>query len=340
MRFFQRARFGTFVSMLSLSLALVACSSTDADEDGGGGGGGGGPEVADTALNGLHFKLDGAEYAVGNAAVYRFSPTNQRQLTTTYRGSKKFHGTTLNYASVTVSNTLPADSVQVCGALNTNAALRFEFGSTSDDWGGAYNATACSIKLDYMSQTGGIEGTIVSATLKNDAGKTIEIADGKFRVYHYSGWPGVAAEVTPTNAFFATLQIDSGSFELASGQHFRLAKEIPGGDQLIIGTGTVDGNTQLDGNSSDAITLRVGNLAGAPGAFTCGATAAGTNLQVWLGTYLSEMKYVSYGAGASCTLNVVGQPSGARQGTYTATLVAADNILSVAKRSIKVRGSF
>jgi hypothetical protein len=321
--------FSLLVSVALLLTMLSACTSPDDDDNGGGGGG---PTVGQEDLNGITLKIEGKTHYLGNVSVYRFSPTNQREINTSYAGSAStFHGTKLNYASVTVSNTLPVDSIQTCGTLNTNAKIKLEFGSTSDGWGDAYNATACQIKIDYMSQKGGIEGTVVSATLTNLGGKTITLSNAKFRVYRYTGYTGAAPEVTLTSDFLATLQIDSGSFELRRGQHFRLSKEL---GEFVVGTRTTDGNSQVDGNASDAISMGVyGTSTGA-----CGTGSR--NIQVSLGTYLAEMTYSGTGPGASCSLKVEGQGGGAMRGTYTGTLVATDNILPLAKRTIKVSGSY
>lgn len=78
-----------FATLIALTVGLLSCTSPDDEggDGGGGGGGGGGPSVADTALNGIYFKLEGREYALGNASVYRFSPANRRELNTTYEGT-------------------------------------------------------------------------------------------------------------------------------------------------------------------------------------------------------------------------------------------------------------
>jgi hypothetical protein len=307
----------------------VACTSPESD-DGDNGGGGGGPVVDKEDLNGITLKLDGTTHYLGNADVYRYSPANQRQLTASYAGSGTFHGTKLNYGSITVSNTLPSDSIQTCGSANTNAIIKLEFGSTSDGWGGTYTSTSCQIKLDYLSQTGGIEGTVVTATLKNADDKTITISNATFRVFRYVGYEGVAPEVTSTSAFLATLQIDSGSFEVTTGQHFRFSG---------IGLGT----TYTDGNAH-GVNLGAQSIAQA-GNWACNQTFSGgkTNISVSLGTYQSEMYYSGIPAngsnsGAACSLKVVGQYNGAKMVTYSGILVAADNILSLAKRKIKVSG--
>jgi hypothetical protein len=326
--------FSLLLSVAFLITLLSACTSPDDDsDDGDNGGGGGGPVVDEEDLNGIFLKIDGKTHYLGNADVYRYSPSNQRQLTASYAGSASFHGTKLNYASVTVSNTIPADSVQTCGTANTNAGIKLEFGSTADGWGGTYNATACQIKLEHMSQRGGIEGVIVSATLSNGT-KSFAIENAKFRVFRYTGYAGEAPAVTPTSDFLATLQIDSGSFELGAGQHFRLSKELGVGGAPVFGTPTTDGNAQISGNASAALSMSVSG--GSTGA--CGT--ASRNVQVSLGTYQSEMTYSGTGAGAACSLVVEGQGNGAILGTYTGTLIATDNILPLAKRRIKVRGAF
>lgn len=317
----------------ALSACLSACNATGADKDDGGGEGGGLPVVADSALNGIYFKLEGKEYALGNVSVNRFSPANRRELNTSYAGTAMFHGTRLNYAALTVSRTLGADSVQACGSLDTQAAMRLEFGSVGD-WGGSYTATACEIKLDYMSQSGGIQGRIVSATLKNASGKTIQLSGGGFRVYSHQGWPGEAPAVTPVTPYLATLQIDSGSFELPAGQHFRLAKPIVIASGFGLGTRTEDGNAQVDGNASDAIVFGV---TGTPATGACGPNL---DLRVTLGAYQSEMIYRAANTGGACTMTVDGQGSGAVLAEYTATLVANDDILPAGKRTIRVRGMF
>jgi hypothetical protein len=321
--------FSLLLSTAFLVATLSACTSPDGDDDDNGGGG---PAVDEEDRNGIFLKIDGKSHATGNANVYLQSPNGQRLITTTYAGTAKFHDTKLNYASVTVSRTLPSDSLQTCGSASTNAAIKLEFGSAGE-WGGTYNATACQIKLSHLSQTGGIEGTIVSATMSNGT-KSFTIENAKFRVFRYTGYPGEAPAVTPTSDFSATLQIDSGNFELARGQHFRFFKEVGTSGSGVFGANTNDGNIQDAGNAASAITLSLTGL-------STGACASATrNILVGLGTYQAQMAYSGTGAGAACSLKVEGQGNGAVLATYTGTLVALDNILPLAKRRIKVSGAF
>ncbi|HEX2612388.1 MAG TPA: hypothetical protein VHO02_02195 [Fibrobacteria bacterium] len=329
----------SFLAFLSV-LALAACTSPSDDDSSGGGG-----SVADSSLNGIFLKIDGKSYALGSADVYRFSPTNQRQVTAKYTGTTKFHDNNVSTASVTVSKTLPVDSIQTCGLLNTNAAMTIEVGNNLDEWGGTFRATVCQVKINYLSQNGGIEGKVLSATLKNDSGKTITLSDAGFRVFHYSGYMGTAPAVTPTSDFMATLQIDSGSFELAAGQHFRLSKSIVVSSGTGFGTRTEDGNAQVDGNASDAITLRAQSIPSSAGSYACNQTFSGgkTNISVFAGTYLAEASWSAIpvgGSAAACSLKVDGQTNAAQIVTYSGTLVADDNILSLARRTIKVRGAY
>lgn len=334
------------LSSLALAAFVVSCNSASSEDDGSGGGGGNGngslPVVADSALNGIFLKIKGTSFEMGEADVYRFSPTGQRQVTADYNGTKTFHGNSVGGAAVYISRTATGDSLQTCGTATTNAKFEITVGNNLSAWGGTYRATTCQIKVSYLSETGGLMGTIVSATLKNDSNKTITIADGKFRVFHYSGWPGAAPELTSTSSYMGVLQIDSGSFELKAGQHFRFTKRLTNG----YGTQTADGNAQQSGNASDAVVLGFANIPQA-GSWACNGVFSGgrTDITVKLGTYLSEKIYSGIpvsgsGSGAACSLKVVGQTNGAKRVSFTGTLVAPDNILSAALRKIKVTGAF
>jgi hypothetical protein len=334
--------FSLLLSVAFLVTLLSACTSPDSD-DGDDDGGGGGPVVDEEDLNGIFLKIDGKSYALSDAQAERFSPVGKRQMIARYKGTVKFHDLLLDRATVTVSNTVPADSLQTCGAAATNAAITVEFGF--GEWGGTYTATACQIKVEHTSQNGGMQGTVLSATLANTAGKTITLSHAKFRMYHFTGYAGAAPTVLTDAKVRATLQIDSGSFELAGGQHFLLSNSVIVGSGSGFGTATNDGNYQSGGNNNSAVVLSAISIPNAAGTWLCNQTFSGgkTNIAVSLGLYQFEMTYSGIPAsgsnsGAACSLKVVGQVNGPQLVNYTGTLVAADNLLSLDKRKIKVRG--
>lgn len=341
------------VLMLTAVLGFLEACNSASTAPGGGVGGGNDTTSVDPGVNalgennGIVFATSSHTWKIGNANVYRYGPAGKRQLDvdnyvyvnkakTGLVDTTRYQGIVVYSMSVIVKMVAPGthtcatgDSIEV-------------FGSSSIG-GTTYTSTACEIQVDYMSAFGGMSGKIVSATLVGPGGKTITFKNAPFRVYQHYGTVGTAPALTSDSS--ATLQIDSGSFELPQGRYFTLKSPASavGASFSIIPN---DGTYYLDG-----ISLVMSSVPNQVGTWHCGEFFSGgyTGLQVWLGTYQSEHAFFSGRANgatvSTCTINVTSQPTNNRsRGNYTATLIVnATNdttLLTLAKRTIKVHGEF
>lgn len=206
---------------------------------------------------------------------------------------------------------------------------------------GDLTSTACELDVQYNSNRGAIEGRIVSATMRNTGGdKTYTFSGGQFRVYKHQGITGAAPANLPDNAW-ASMAIDTGSFELASGQHFLMTRDPANiSSSESYGTEVSDGTKPWGtGNASDNIAWHLrGTSFPSTGTYPCKTTAPSLQLEVWLGTYLDEYLYKTSNTGGSCSITIDQKIGSFYTGSYTATLVSTDSLLNDTQRTISVSG--
>jgi hypothetical protein len=298
-----------------------------------------GPETQSEPLgmdNGIQLRMEGHVWVLRDAWVEylgieglysprRIMTAENVQAEGSYTDAHRLQGRALVSASVTVAVEGPAS--QTCGTKRNDGGFSVKFeqngASPSDNVGVEYVADSCVLDVSYRSAFGGFEGKIAYARLRNVNGATLEVRDVEFRVYHYEGLAGAAPAVTSSSAWSATLQIDSGNFELASGRHFLMHPLTP--------------ESYYVEDPAGVLSLRLFNPPTLPGDYLCGYnTSTGLlGVQVWLGTPHIEMKLTN--AKGSCTLHVSGQEGGALRGDYEGRLyLNGDSTLP----SIKVRGGY
>lgn len=302
--------------------------------------------------NGIAVSMNGHTWTLGNAYVYRFSATGKREIyvknplvsPTALADMTQFNGVYLQEGSLSVP--ILAPGTFSCGANADNVAFGLRFTTGGDGWGGQYNATGCTVRLDYMSAKGGIKGEIVSATLSNGT-RTFTVVNAPFRVYQHNGTPGTPPAL-PANAW-SSLYISSGSFELTTGRHFLMPYDTGNkvGSSFSFGMDPNDGTDPVLVNGvPNTIDWIVQNSFFTTATnYTCGSVytgGVGLNMQVWFGTYQAEQVYQSNpaGGGGNCTITISQIAGGLYKGQFTGTLKANDTLLANADETISVSGEF
>lgn len=297
--------------------------------------------------NGIALNIGNHTYVIGDAKVERFPAVNGfRDMefgdqfnmpadTTPFAGQANVF---LTSANLVVDDVAPGpqscnDSVK----LTVRAA-----GNISSTYRGDYVSTSCSIDVDYMSPRGAIEGTITSATVSNGT-HTLALQNVPFRVYRHQGPGSSKAAIAPGARM--SMYVDDGNTEFASGRQFQLDVR---GNPISSADGA---GIKLDDGSTDDInanvTLYVQNwYFPDTGTYNCGTRYTGLpsnklNMQLWMGTYLSEYIFHSANPGGSCVITITQTGGGFFTGTYTATLVGdsySSTLLTDAERTVTISG--
>ena len=306
--------------------------------------------------NGIAITLGGHTWKLANTRVDRFAPQALRaenpQVSPTARADMTpFNGQSnviLFSAAITLKRV--AGNSQTCGP--TDASFTIDASAIAAPFdtvhAGTYTATSCTIQVDYITSRGGLGGTITSASLTNDRGNTITLANTRFRVYQHRD----ARDTAPTavaDDLYNVMSVTEGSFELPAGEYFRMNNFTGNlfGSSTSYGLSPDDGTEPFDGNASDRVVWGYQNGSfGATGTNTCGVlngSGSRFNMRVWVGTYQSEYEYFAGQNIGSCTVTLDQTAGDLHRGHYTATLVASDsnsNFNSLDARTISISGIF
>lgn len=316
---------------------------------GGGTAGGGTSPSASLSRNGLAIVLNGHNYVLGNASVYRYSVAGKRQLdvenpldsANSLADTTLFQGLNVLSASVVVAKAI---GNQVCGGNAGDASLSLRLSNgANNDWSGVYTASSCSIRVDNMSTLGGMSGEILSATLVN-AAHSISVNNALFRVYQHNGTAGTAPALT--DDAWASINVTGGTYELPANKHFVLRSNTGNkvGSSFSYGIDPNDGTmpVKVNGIPTNIAWIVANSFFSNSTTYNCGTTYTGIaamNMQVWLGTYQSEHVYSSTGGGG-CAVTIEQLAGGLYKGRYTAALKATDPLLTTEQRSLAISGDF
>lgn len=226
-------------------------------------------------------------------------------------------------ANIKVLDTAPG--TQLCDA---NVSIRIQVAD------GEWVSTECELSLSYNSYQSAIEGRIISATLQRNT-DTVQLTDGQFRVFMHKGIAGPAPLELPANAWMS-MQIDSGTAELAGEQHFLMTR----GFSATLN----DGSVITPEGSRANMTFRIGSdgFFNGPGTYECGTRYTGgtTNvmyMEVDIGTYLAYNRYKTKPNG-SCSVTLDQREGGLYTGNYSATLISTDPNLDEVQRTVSISG--
>lgn len=295
-----------------------------------------------SGLNGIAFTKGGKTWVLRYADVdgFTFSPYTRNITASNYNQEititsiddlddpTPFNSTSdaVVEANIKVLGTTPG--TQLCDA---NTSIRIQVAGGGDEW----TSTECELSLSYNSYESAIEGRIISATLQRNT-DTVQLSDGQFRVFMHKGFPGPAPSELPANAWMS-MQIDSGTAELAGEQHFIMTRNF----SATLNDGSV---ITPESSAKENITFRVGSdgFFNGPGTYECGTRYTGgtTNvmyMELDIGTYLAYNRYLTKPDG-SCSVTIDQREGSLYTGSYTATMISTDPNLNEVQRTVSISG--
>lgn len=311
------------MAVLVCGLLLTGClgsSSSGSDTDTPSGNGNH-PPIASLERNQIQLKLEGSDHTWVLEDVGSDKNDVQRGK---YRGVQFGHWNSV-HDETKIGSAYP-QYIQMelehdTGTLSCNdkTSIGLNMVGSSGTHAGYWEASACQIQIDYISERGGIKGKIISATLAQSGKTDIQIQESPFQAYRHTGVvhkDEVVALTDIPDEMFGYLNITGGTFELREGQHFLLDKIAFTTNNNKYSNGNNDWYAQIDDGTLEPRTfLRVENISNRfhstniGNTRLCGSSYATDKIakfQVLMGPYQSEMvyQYVDNPKAGDCEITV------------------------------------